>query len=256
MEIRMMRRKKLPLYLQIEGILKSKILTGDLKDGDRLPPENELSKQFGVSPQTVRQALSFLVGEGLIDRRPGIGTTVKKSSDEKITLSLSGKMDDLLSVGLETETRVLRFEVIRGFDKAIRSLKLNLTDPICFIEKVRYRKTIPMMVVDEYAPQSLIGGYLENKKSMGSLYCILAQKRGVALKEAVQTIESSTADQRIASLLQIEMGSPLFHMERTFFDESGLAILFQIVLARAEHFRFSVHLSWEKNEKDKKWGVY
>jgi len=153
MEIKMAQRKKLPLYFQIEAILKSKILTGQLKEGDRLPPENGLSRQFGVSPLTVRQALSSLVGEGLLDRKPGIGTIVKKNMDEKIILRLSGEMDELLSLGKEMETTLLRSEVIQGLDKPIRYLKLNLEDPICVVEKVRYWKTTPIMVVEEYAPQ-------------------------------------------------------------------------------------------------------
>jgi GntR family transcriptional regulator len=181
---------------------------------------------------------------------------VKKSPDEKITLTLSGKIDELLSLGLETETKVLRSEVIQGLDKPIRYLKLNLTDQICFVEKVRYWKKIPMIVIEEYAPQSLIGTFLRNKKSTVSLYSILTQKKGMVLKEAIQTIESSTADQRIASLLQIEMGSPLFYMERTFFEESGLPILFQITFTCAEHFKFSVHLGREQKKKEMKWVVY
>ena len=251
-------RKKLPLYLQIEAILKSKILTGELKEGDRLPPENELSKQFGVSPLTVRQALSSLVGEGLLDRKPGIGTMIKKNLDEKITLTLSGKMDELLSLSMETETRVLRSEVIKGFDKAIRYLKLNQTDRICFVEKVRYWKTVSIMVVEDYVPYSLIGNFQKSMTLSESLYSILTQKKGFVLKEAVQTIESSTADQRIASLLHVEMGSPLFYIERTFFEKSGLPILFQITFTLAEHFKFSVHLGQEQKEKEKeiKWVVY
>lgn len=252
----MAQRKKLPLYLQIESILKSKILTGDLKEGDRLPPENELSKQFGVSPLTVRQALSSLVGEGLLDRKPGIGTIVKKNLDEKIILKLSGKMDELLSLGKETETMVLRSEVIQGLDKPLRFLQVNQTEPVCFTEKVRYWKGTPLMVVEEYVPQSLIGTLSKNKKSMKSLYLILTQKKGMVLNEATQTIESSTADQRIASLLQIEMGSPLFYMERTFYGETGAPILFQITFTRAERFKFSVHLGREKEEKEIKWVVY
>gem|GEM_PF-535593 len=249
-------RKKLPLYLQIESILKSKILTRELKEGDRLPPENELSKQFGVSPLTVRQALSLLVGEGLLDRKPGIGTIVKKNPEEKITISLSGKIDELLSLGWETETRCLRSEIIQGFNKPVHYLKLTRTDAICFVEKVRYWRKIPIMVVEEYAPHSLIGPFPKTRKSKISLYSMLVQKKGVVLKEVAQTIESSTADQRIASLLQIEMGSPLFYIERTFFTESGLPILFQINFTRAEHFRFSVHLGWESKGREKGWVVY
>jgi GntR family transcriptional regulator len=256
MEMKMALRKKLPLYLQIESVLKSKILTGELKEGDRLPPENELSKQFGVSPLTVRQALSSLVGEGLLDRKPGVGTMVKKNLDEKIVLTLSGKMDELLLIGKESETRVLRSEVIQGFDKPMRFLELNQADPVCFIEKVRYLKEIPFMVVEEYTPQSLIGTLPKNKKSIKSLYFILTQKKGFVLQEATQTIESSTADQRIASLLQIEMGSPLFYMERVFFDETSLPIFFQITFTRSELFKLSVHLAREQKEQEVKWVVY
>ena len=249
-------RKKLPLYIQIETIIKSKILTGELKEGDRLPPENELSNQFGVSPLTLRQALSSLVGEGLLDRKPGIGTIIKKNLDEKIILKLSGRMDELLSIGKETETVVLRSEVTQGFDKPIRNLKLGQTDRMLFVEKVRYWKGIPCMVVEEYVPQSLVGALSKNKRSIKSLYLILTQKKGFFLKEATQTIESSTADQRIASLLQVEMGSPLFYMERNFYNETGHPILFQMTYARAEHFKFSVHLGREQKEKEIKWVVY
>jgi len=249
-------RKRLPLYLQIEAILKSKILTGELKEGDRLSPENELSKQFGVSPLTVRQALSSLVGEGLLDRKTGVGTIVKKNLDEKIVLKLSGKMDELLSLGKETKTTVLRSEVIQRLDKPTRNLRLNQGDPVFFVEKLRYWKGTPFMVVEEYVPQSLIGTLPKNKKSMKSLYFTLTQKKGVVLKEATQTIESSTADQRIASLLQIEMGSPLFYMERVFFDETNLPILFQITFTRSELFKLSVHLGREQKEQEVKWVVY
>jgi GntR family transcriptional regulator len=252
----MVQRKKLPLYFQIESILKSKILNGELKEGDRLPPENELSKQFGVSPLTIRQALSFLVGEGLLDRKPGIGTIVKKNPEEKITISLSGKIDELLSLGMETEIKCLRSEVIQGVNKPMCALKLTPTDPICFVEKVRYWKAIPIMVVEEYAPSSLIGAIFKTKKLKPSLYSMMAQKKGIVLKEVTQTIESSTADQRIASLLQVEMGSPLFYIERTFFAESGLPILFQINFTRAEHFKFLVQLSWGRREREKGWVVY
>lgn len=255
MMTKLIQRKKLPLYFQIESILRSKILTGELKEGDRLPPENELSKQFGVSPLTVRQALSFLVEEGLLDRKPGIGTIVKKNPDEKITLSLSGKIDELLSVGLETETKCLRSEIIRGLDRPMRYLKLSEADPFYFMEKVRYWKGIPIMVVREYAPWSLIRLSSKDEKSILSLYSILTQKKGLTLKEVFQTIESLIADKEIASLLQIEMGSPLFYVERTFIEESGVPFLFQVTFTRAEYFKFSVHLSWKK-KKEMKWVVY
>ena len=49
---------------------------GELKPGDRLPSERELSEHLGVSRVSIRQALHELEGRGLIDRRPGRGTVV------------------------------------------------------------------------------------------------------------------------------------------------------------------------------------
>ncbi|NKX54481.1 FadR/GntR family transcriptional regulator [Arthrobacter mobilis] len=56
------------------------ILEGELKPGDRLPTEQELGELFGVSRVSIRQALRELEARGLIDRKPGRGTTVRSTA--------------------------------------------------------------------------------------------------------------------------------------------------------------------------------
>lgn len=53
------------------------IFEGELKPGDRLPTEQELGQLFGVSRVSIRQALHQLNARGLIERKPGRGTTVR-----------------------------------------------------------------------------------------------------------------------------------------------------------------------------------
>jgi len=53
--------------------IRTAILEGKLKPGDRLPPEKELGDQFGVSKQTMREALRALEHLGLITMRKGSG---------------------------------------------------------------------------------------------------------------------------------------------------------------------------------------
>ncbi len=53
--------------------IRTAILAGKLKPGDVLPPEKELTEQFGVSKQTLRESLRALEHMGLIDVRKGIG---------------------------------------------------------------------------------------------------------------------------------------------------------------------------------------
>ena len=47
-------------YYRLMEDLKEKILTSELKAGDKLPSENQLSREYQVSRQTVRKALSIL----------------------------------------------------------------------------------------------------------------------------------------------------------------------------------------------------
>lgn len=65
-----------PLYMQIRESIRQKISSGELKAGDRLPPESEIASELGVSLKIIRQALSPLVDEGLIYRRPQRGTFI------------------------------------------------------------------------------------------------------------------------------------------------------------------------------------
>lgn len=61
-------------YCKLMDDLKEKILCGQLRSGDRLPSENELSDQYQVSRQTVRKALSILENDGFIYAEHGRGT--------------------------------------------------------------------------------------------------------------------------------------------------------------------------------------
>lgn len=57
------------------------ILRGEFQAGGTLAPEPELCAQLGVSRTVVREALKLLVAKGLIEARPGMGTSVRPRSD-------------------------------------------------------------------------------------------------------------------------------------------------------------------------------
>lgn len=61
-------------YIRLANILKEKLSANPGTGTYRLPSENSLSMQYGVSRQTVRQALSILEAEGLIEKRKGSGS--------------------------------------------------------------------------------------------------------------------------------------------------------------------------------------
>ncbi|MDO4522539.1 MAG: GntR family transcriptional regulator [Eubacteriales bacterium] len=68
---------RVPKYEKVTEWILGRIQSGELKDGMRLEPEQEISKLFGISRQTVRQALEVVEREGYLERRQGSGTYVR-----------------------------------------------------------------------------------------------------------------------------------------------------------------------------------
>jgi GntR family transcriptional regulator len=63
-----------PMYRRIAGDLKAQIESGAIAPGSQLPTELELRSRYDAARNTVRNAIKLLVGQGLVERRPGLGT--------------------------------------------------------------------------------------------------------------------------------------------------------------------------------------
>ena len=77
------RKIKVPLYMQIYERLLDRIRDGTYHGGALLPPERELSGAFGVDRLTVRRALAIMADEGLVEKKAGLGTWIKKSPPDR-----------------------------------------------------------------------------------------------------------------------------------------------------------------------------
>lgn len=91
------------VFEQIVEQIERRILSGELRSGDRLPSERELGEQFHVSRTAVREAMKTLAQKGLVDMRPGRGTIVIDGTSRAVKHSL-GLM---LSVGQEEGSQKL-----------------------------------------------------------------------------------------------------------------------------------------------------
>ncbi|RGP37499.1 FadR/GntR family transcriptional regulator [Pseudotabrizicola alkalilacus] len=112
------------------------IQEGDLKPGDKLPTENTMSKNFGVSRTVIREAIAQLRNEGMIETRQGVGAFVIDRPTRHIRLDDRRQMDthgfrDLfqLRVPLEIEAAGLaatyhRAEHLRQLDEALQRMSV------------------------------------------------------------------------------------------------------------------------------------
>ena len=65
---------------EVFKILHDRIVSGELKPGEKLPSQDELAKQFGVSRNTIREAIYKLTVIGLLSTKQGVGTIVEVSN--------------------------------------------------------------------------------------------------------------------------------------------------------------------------------
>src|ERR1035437_6680349 len=97
--------KKIPAYRNICELLARRIESGELRHGDAVPSERGLAAEFGVSLMTARHALQVLTAEGLLSRRPNVGTYVAPA---KIHFNkLTSFTEEMLAKGYRPESRLL-----------------------------------------------------------------------------------------------------------------------------------------------------
>ncbi len=76
-------------YEAVQTFLRSKIESGVIVPGEKLPSESELMAQFGISRNAVRQAINELIKERLVESRQGIGTfCVKRTQGTSMLIAM------------------------------------------------------------------------------------------------------------------------------------------------------------------------
>jgi len=118
---------------QIIESLIAMVANGELKPGDKLPPEPQLMDQFGVGRSSVREAIGALELIGLITVRPGHGTHITESPEKvqstSIGLSLitigHDKIRELVEARVELEQVIVRLAAERATEEDITEIKAH-----------------------------------------------------------------------------------------------------------------------------------
>ncbi len=89
-----------PVYLQLEDKLKTAIITGEIKPGEKMPSENSLSRKYGIHRHTARKTLKLLAESGVIVSEPGRGWFVKEGISSHLAITARSNTQSKSTVGL------------------------------------------------------------------------------------------------------------------------------------------------------------
>jgi GntR family transcriptional regulator len=238
------RNSPIPLYFQVAAALQHAIEEGKLPPGSRLDNELQLADDLGLSRPTMRKAMEYLVDQGLLIRRRGIGTTVVQPKVRR-PIQLSSLFEDLETAGQRPSTSVLAFDVVPAPVEVAQALNLEQATPVHRIVRLRSADDRPIALMTNYLPTDLAGLGPEvltpEALEEAGLYKLF-RAAGVRLHAADQVVGARKATAGEAQLLDEPRGSALLTMQRIAYDDSGRVVEFGSHVYAGSRYTFSLSL--------------
>jgi GntR family transcriptional regulator len=210
------------VYQRIAHDLRTQILSGDLPPGSALPSETELVRRYGSSRGPVRQAISLLRSEGLIDSHQGRGVFVRVRPTAR-RLSIEGMADRTNGALGSVQEVDGRLEVLRYTPTAASA---EVADRLALPEGARvlarrfrfFVEDRPALLSDSYIPYDLVKGTpVEDPESEPWPGGMLAQLRslGLDVREITEQVATRTPTPDELHELGLRPGIPVFEVTRT-----------------------------------------
>jgi GntR family transcriptional regulator len=241
MDFKLDQNSPIPLHAQIEEYLRKLIIKKEYKSGDKfLPKEMAMSKKLGVSRNTIRQAINKLAHEGLIERKKGIGTKV-------VTRKISTRLDNWISFtkemrnqGIEVVNYLVNIALINAEDEVYKALSVDKTKKIWKLEKIRGSKEARYLYsVSYFHPRVGING---DENFIQPLYELLEREHDIIVSTSKEKLRAIKADEKLASLLDIENDVPILKRERLVYDIGDRPVEYNFVYYHTDYFTYDIDI--------------
>ena len=237
-------RSPVPLYYQLQEIIRTRIENGEWGPGKQLPPEADLCKEFNLSRGTVRQALSDLVREGMLHRRRGKGSFVAAPKIQQDLNSLLGFSDYVKNVlGADLGSRLISVKVIPATSSVAKALEVREGSEIVEIRKVKLVDSQPFFLAVAFLPRDANPGLENDDHSNGSLIGMLREKHGFQVAKVKGWFEPVLVTEYKSSLLDVEKDSPAMLYQRIRFDADDKPLMLSKNVIRGDMCRITFQVA-------------
>jgi GntR family transcriptional regulator len=233
--------KALPRYTQVMNYYIPLIKSGKLKEGDKMPTEEEICTLFNISRITVRRALEGLQQGGYIYKQQGKGSFVTMKKTGFQLNHLKGFTEEMKALGKEPTSEVLTFEIMTPSEKVADVLGIDTNQKIYLLERLRLADGAPIAIERVHLPFYRFPN-LSTLNLKESLYEILQYQFGCESYKGIQEIHAGLASEEEAAQLKINPGSAVLHINRTTFEQEGLAYEYVESTYRGDQYQFTVTL--------------
>lgn len=228
----------LPIYEQLAQLIVDKMRRGQFASGQRLPTELDLAKSYGISRDTVRQAIAILQRRGLVVRRRAKGTFVAAQRVTQDLAELRSFRGGLVNQGVTPEMELLEFqpaeppeEFAAAFPQAevMRLLRRYLVEGKPFAIADIYlhpmAKTVPWDVAERHDTYTIFDKFLHTP-----------------VARAAATIHAECAGRAGGRLLRLRPSAPILVLAQTHYSAAGEVLVRSLLKIRADAYELHIDL--------------
>lgn len=242
-----------PLYHQVQQVIRHRISTLQYGTGLQIPSEHELGRELKVSRVTVREALRELVRENLLVKVQGKGTFVALDLPTGLPpIKYNGFLEDLYDRVQQLEVKHVAMSRVPITD-SVRSV-LHLDDAateVVQIKRPRHVKGEPFSFTVNYLPIEIGSRVDPLALYTVPLNTVFERDLKIPIVRAEETVEAASANPEVAEQLAVPVLYPVMHVTRVMFTEGDRAFEIVETFYRADKYRYSVNLTRVK--RNGKW---
>lgn len=228
-----------PLYVQLIEILEQQIMYGELDAGEQLPSESELAKQFGVSIITVRNAVGELCKRGLLERKQGKDTFVRKTKYLRDSRTLSSFTECCRNQGMVPGGQMLEKSIVALNTKIAHKLGQAPGSQGIYMSRLRFANQEPVIIERNYFPMKY--SFLMDKTfDNSSLFEYLKETCQVIVTRSDKEIGLCRATKTEGELLRVPENAPLILVKSTAYTQTGTPLYVGTQVMNGERFTLQV----------------
>ena len=205
-------KRTVTLYQVVKDHVRQRIHDGEWKAGDRIPSEQELVAELGVSRMTVHRALHEMADHGILVRHAGIGTFVAEDLPHPGLLNITSIAFETRARGHEYACQVIQVGRESANLEVASALELHTGESVYHAVCVHLENGVPIQLEDRYVNPSAAPDFISQDFTQVGFSEYLIQ--GVPLDEVEHVVDAVQPTHDEAELLGIRAGQPCLVLTR------------------------------------------
>lgn len=201
-----------PAYQRVKQYVLARIHDGTWKEGDAIPGEEALAREFGVSRMTVNRAIRELSEEQIVERVQGSGTYVAQQKYQATLVEIRNIAEEIAARGHAHRSELHRLERVKAGEALGRAFGVSPGHTLFHSVVVHFENDQPIQVEDRHVNPEVAPDYLAQdftSQTPNAYLMRVAPLQGVSFE-----IEAVLPPAAVAEMLAMPAGEPCLVLRR------------------------------------------